>query len=103
MIYAFMIPICLGNIPYLGICYFGFRLPSGIFTQVYAAGVMTLTTGSIIRGVLDIYGTTNSKLALYLYAGSVLCAAGTAAFVSVNRKTDDQKSRTPDKPDPAAA
>ena len=104
MIYAFMIPVCLGIIPYLGIYHSGLRLPSGIFTQVYASGVMTLTTGSIMRGVLDIYGTTNSKLVLYLYAGSVLCAAGTAAFISVNRKTDDQKSRIlEDKPDPASA
>ena len=103
MIFAFMIPVCLGIVPFLGIYLFELCLPSRIFTQLYASGVMTLTVGSIMRGVLDIYGTTNSMLVLYLYAGTALCTTGTVAFVYTNRKAGMQKSRIKEKTDPALA
>ena len=98
-----MIPVCLGIVPFLGIYLFELCLPSRIVTQLYASGVMTLTVGSIMRGVLDIYGTTNSMLVLYLYAGTALCTAGTVAFVYTNRKAGMQKSRIKEKIDPALA
>ena len=101
MIYAFMIPAVLGVMPYLGVYLLGSHLPSGVFTQLYAAGVMTLTVGSIMHGVLDIYGTTSSKLVLYLYAGTVLCAAGIAAFVYINRKLEPEKKQDHGETDPA--
>lgn len=41
-------------------------------------GVYTLTVGSIFRGILDIYGTTNSKGMLFWYVGFLLIAIGGA-------------------------
>ena len=41
-------------------------------------GVYTLTVGSIFRGILDIYGTTNSKGILFWYVGFLLIAIGGA-------------------------
>ncbi|MCR5449134.1 MAG: hypothetical protein K6F23_07015 [Solobacterium sp.] len=101
MIYAFMIPAVLGVVPYFGVYHLGLHLPSGIVTQLYASGVMTLTMGSIMRGVLDIYGTTSDKLVLYLYAGTVLYAAGIAAFVYINRKPEPEKKQDHGETDPA--
>ncbi|MBR2844277.1 MAG: hypothetical protein IKF00_03610 [Solobacterium sp.] len=100
MIYAFMIPVCLGIIPYLRIYHFGYRLPSAVFTQMYASGIMTLTAGSAVRGVLDIYGTTSSLLMLYLYAGLLLCGAGAAGFAYCSR-SQTEKSRITEQQDPA--
>ena len=37
--------------------------------NLYHAGIATLTIGSIMRGVLDIYGTTNSLSNIYWFAG----------------------------------
>ena len=41
-------------------------------------GVYTLTVGSIFKGILDIYGTTNSKGILFWYVGFLLIAIGGA-------------------------
>lgn len=45
---------------------------------IWQCGVYTLTVGSIFRGILDIYGTTNSKGMLFWYVGFLLIAIGGA-------------------------
>ena len=45
---------------------------------IWQCGIYTLTAGSIFRGVLDIYGTTNSKGILFWYVGFLLIAIGGA-------------------------
>lgn len=44
-------------------------------------GIITLTIGSLVRGILDIYGTTNQKVTLYLIAGIVFLAAGIGSYI----------------------
>lgn len=41
-------------------------------------GVYTLTVGSIFKGILDIYGTTNSRGILFWYVGFLLIVIGGA-------------------------
>ena len=73
MIYAFAFPLVLGAIPSLLLlkrarsC----RIPH-ICSQMWQLGILTMTVGSLLQGVLEIYGTTNRLIILYLIVGSVL-------------------------------
>lgn len=67
MMYAFLIPLVLGLFTSI-ICLYlkpGY-LPNRISTNLYNAGCASITIYSIIRGVLEIYGTTNELIKIYL-------------------------------------
>ena len=69
--FAFLIPLLLGALPALLVR----RDPSPAAAQLYGGFVLTLTLGSLVRGALDIYGTTNGKLIAYpILAGLMLLA-----------------------------
>ena len=80
MIYAFLIPLILGLLINT-IIYFTKIVPSKMGSCLYNNGIITLTVGSILRGVLDIYGTTNMYLKIYLYAGVLLIIAGIILYI----------------------
>ena len=80
MIYAFLIPLILGLLINT-IIYFTKIVPSKTGSCLYNNGIITLTVGSILRGVLDIYGTTNMYLKIYLYAGVLLIIAGIILYI----------------------
>ena len=44
--------------------------------NLYNAGVATLTIGSLVYGILEIYGTTNSKVIVYFIVGVFLLILG---------------------------
>lgn len=70
--FAFLIPLLLGALPAL----FVRRELSPVTAQLYGGFVLTLTLGSLVKGALDIYGTTNGKLIAYpILAGLMLLAA----------------------------
>ncbi len=74
MLYAFAFPLCGGTLPYLIYSLFsGLIIPSRFDRLLGHAGIATLTTGSIISGVLEIYGTTNLLTGIYWFTGSLLC------------------------------
>ena len=52
------------------------------------AVIVTLTAGSLLKGVLDIYGTTNSLLLAYPVMAAVICAALAAVMLKKTRSTD---------------
>ena len=82
MIYAFVFPLAGGTLPFLTISLIRTKRYPGAFARnLYHSGVATLTIGSIIRGVLDIYGTTNGLIRLYWYIGAILIATGIMFFV----------------------
>ena len=88
MICAFLFPVILGIVPDL----FRSRIDGNngnteltqksqrkvpdITLTLQQCGIYTLTIGSIFKGVLDIYGTTNSKGVIYWWCGGALIAAG---------------------------
>ena len=78
MIYAFAFPLLLGTLPYLMLSLSGgTRYSNALCRNLYHAGIATLTIGSIMRGVLDIYGTTNSLGNIYWFVGvPLLVVAG---------------------------
>lgn len=49
--------------------------------RLYHSGIAALTVGSVIRGVLDIYGTANSLTAVYWAAGGAFIVSGTAVYL----------------------
>ncbi len=87
MLYAFAFPLTGGTLVYMGLALSRrSRTPSSAARQLYNAGVATLTAGSILKGVLDIYGTSSSLAGIYWYFGAGLCAAGALVYAAATRQ-----------------
>ena len=74
MIYAFTIPLVLGCLPHLLDNKGVFEAAGQITEKLLLAAVSTLSAGSLIKGVLEIYGTTNSLTIIYPVVGGILMA-----------------------------
>ena len=73
MIYAFVPPLVIGALPYLCLAISKKNIyPNSISRNLHHSGVATLTVGCIIKGVLDIYGTTNHLCPYYFVVGILL-------------------------------
>lgn len=78
MIYAFAFPLLCGTLPFLLLTLTGSRrwqqefYPGILARSLYHCGIIALTTGSLLTGVLEIYGTTNYLVGAYWLAGAVL-------------------------------
>ncbi len=86
MIWAFLLPLILGAAPYFTIWAFSGSgksnaVPCPVAAYSYAFGIATLTCGSIMCGVLEIYGTTSHLSAIYWFAGGVLFVFGLLAYI----------------------
>lgn len=81
MIYLFMFPLIGGVLPYavLGL-FLRTRCPLPVPARIYNSGVATLTVGSCMKGVLEIYGTTSDYMVAYWAAGVFLVVLGLAVF-----------------------
>ena len=75
MLCAFAFPLLLGSIPFFMMRRAGRPFP-GKGEDLIHAGIAALTVGSLLQGVLEIYGTSNPLTALYWIAGAALTAAG---------------------------
>ena len=90
MIYAFMIPLVLGALPnfLMGLKGSAF-VPAPASRKLYRAGIATLTVGSIMQGVLEIYGTTNVLTAVYwIVGGSLLVGSVISELVRSLKEAD---------------
>ena len=76
MLYAFAFPLAGGTLPFFAISLFQKRYPETVTRNIYHSGIATLTVGSIIQGVLEIYGTTNRLAGIYWLVGVILLLAG---------------------------
>ena len=76
MLYAFAFPLTGGVLPFLAISLFAKKDRSVKLPGIsYHCGIATLTVGSILCGVMEIYGTTNMLTCWYWIVGSFLCFA----------------------------
>lgn len=82
MIYAFAVPLVLGAIPDTWILIKEYRIRKR-FLRITSCAEITVAEGCVIQGVLDIYGTTNEKVIVYLAAGIVLLIM---ALLSLRKK-----------------
>ena len=95
MIYAFMVPLVCGALPDILAATRGCRSKkrSGCAASgLRLAAVVTLTAGSLIKGVLDIFGTTNRLLVVYPIIGLALAIAALIAFIWQNRTVNEEPS-----------
>lgn len=76
MVYAFAFPLALGTLPFGWMSMRRRALPCRWCCRLHHAGVATLTVGSLIEGVLAIYGTTNQLTSAYWVAGGLLLLGG---------------------------
>lgn len=82
MIYAFVFPLAGGTLPFLILSLGrGGTYPNALVSNLYHCGIATLTVGSILCGVLEIYGTTNSLSQYYWIAGIALWVCGIGAYL----------------------
>ena len=80
MIYSFAVPLLGGCLPWLLAVKGCIPEPGSWSGLLMALAVSVLSTGSVFRGVLEIYGTTNRLSAVYLWAGIALCVLFAAAY-----------------------
>lgn len=82
MIYAFAFPLVFGallfsiivkkpSIPY----------PCRLSASCWHLAIATATVGSVIQGVLDIYGTTNRLVTVYILACAILFVTSIITYV----------------------
>lgn len=87
MIYAFAFPLVGGTLPFWLLARKKtVKYPGAIARKLYHSGIATFTVGSIIRGVLDIYGTTNKLSGYYFLVGGVFVLVGVILFATVAQK-----------------
>ena len=73
MSYAFLLPAIFGILVSFILYFFKInKMPSKLESNLYNFGIVTLTIGSIVNGVLEIYGTTNWKVYIYYIIGTFL-------------------------------
>ena len=82
MIGAFTIPLIFGAVPNLIIGLVKLKVPGCASEDLCACGIITLTAGTIFKGVLDIFGTTNSLLKYYFIAGTVFFILGAVLYLT---------------------
>lgn len=95
MLYAFAIPLVGGTFPFLlagvgnaeAFRNFRKRKADPIATKSWHFGIAALTVGSILQGILEIYGTTNRLIKYYLYAGVLLLLASVGKYI-LSRKNE---------------
>ena len=81
MMCAFLIPLLGGFLVNLIIESARFAIPGKWSSNLYNSGIAALTVGSIVKGALDIYGTTNHLTIIYLIVGLLLMFAGTIQYI----------------------
>ena len=85
MIFAFLYPMIGGTLPCFVISRLR-RLPKPWTLYAWRAGVMTAMIGSLMRGALEIYGTTNRLTAAYPMLCGALCLAGAIGYLIAPQK-----------------
>ncbi|MBQ8131531.1 MAG: hypothetical protein IJ193_03480 [Bacilli bacterium] len=81
MLFAFLIPLCGGGILFL--C----NKEDVKYLNLYHCVFSTFTVYSIMKGFLEIYGTTNTLLNCYLVVGVVLTFLTIFQYIKIRVKS----------------
>mgnify|MGYP007070067688 CR=1 FL=1 len=87
MLGAFAIPLALGFLPNVLIAVLKLKTPGIAAENLYACGIATLTLGSMLTGVLEIFGTTNGLISYYWMAGAGFTVLGTIFYLAQKKMT----------------
>lgn len=69
MLYAFVFPLVGGTLPFFGMAFSSMPIPNRVSQNLYHSGIAALTIGSLLKGALEIYGTTNRLISVYWILG----------------------------------
>lgn len=86
MLYAFVFPLAGGVLPFFGIAFYRIPIPGRAARNLYHSGIASLTIGSVMEGVLEIYGTTNRLVLVYWVLGIGFLLLGLILYGTENRK-----------------
>lgn len=94
MTYAFMIPFLFGALPHLATAFRKALGKSGgkditenaALCDAQLALIATLTAGSLLKGALDIYGTTNRLLIVYPVLAALVTAAALVTVIKAKKE-----------------
>ncbi len=82
MIYAFAYPLVGGALLFLILSFVRLKhYPPALSRNFYHGGIATLTVGSLMQGVLEIYGTTNSLTVFYKIVGIPMVIVGVSWYL----------------------
>jgi len=96
MVWLFLFPLLGGALPYLCIFAAGARLPGALPRDMWDSGVATLTVGSALTGVFEIYGTTAPLVGIYWFAGAALMLTGAVTYCAgsfAKRRAEGERAR----------
>ena len=80
MLYAFSVPLVFGVTLYL-ILLFAKRYPGRVFLNLWNSAIAAFSAGSVFKGVLEIYGTTNSLVIVYPVCGCILAVSALVSLL----------------------
>jgi len=80
MVFAFLIPLVLGSGVNVLLLALRARAAGEYCAAFWSLAVGVLTVGSLLQGVLAIYGTSNPLMAAYPPAGAVLLALAAISY-----------------------
>ena len=86
MTLGWVFPLVLGALPNLIIRLTGGKEPGVAAENIYACGIATFTVGCMLKGVLEIFGTTSHLLKVYPIAGTVLIVIGALMYLFGKKK-----------------
>lgn len=81
MLYAFMIPFLGGTVYFYCILYFRSKIPRCIARRFQHFGLLTVTVGCMVCGILEIYGTTNYLVNIYFIVGGMFLVIGNFIYL----------------------
>lgn len=84
MIYAFLLPLILSVIPGVFLRMRDAEMIPEASGRLWNFGVATLTVGCILKGALEIYGTTNHRLIVYPVLAGIFAAASVIVWIAKN-------------------
>ena len=79
-------PLVLGVLPAVIASRVGAPEPAPLLRSFLASGVLTLTLGSLITGVMEIYGSTSAFVPAYwVFGGALMLVAVIAYFAAMSQ------------------
>lgn len=93
MLGAFLVPLLGGALPCFAFDRLGNKKRSGgrgreAAAALQFASVSALTSGSLLKGALDIYGTDNRLMAIYPIVGIALAIAALISFTLASKREE---------------
>jgi hypothetical protein len=88
MIYLFLFPLIGGVLPFIAVGIINkLNFPRTLSLNLYNSGIASLTVGSCLQGVLEIYGTTSYYMPVYWVAGMFFIASGIIIYLFSMKKS----------------